>query len=440
MHIKKIKTESKKVNRRQFIGSAAAGVLALSGQFCNSAALPAQNNKIKFGLIGCGWYGMVNVKAAFKTGGVECLALCDVDSDHLATSADSVEKLQGSRPKTFKDYRELLEVPDLQAVIIATPPHWHALPFIAALEKKLDIYCEKPLAYDIREGQAMLKAAERSNRIIQIGFQRRQSQAILDARDFIQQGNIGRVLQVDVQIHYPAKLQDPTPIDPPASLDWDWWCGPAPKVPYSKQVGHFAWRLEKEYGNGHLVDWGIHLIDATRWILNETMPRSVQSCGGIYVHKGVITTPDILITHFDYAACPVTWHHRLWGAQEYTPETSNGIFFYGEKGTVFVTDYRWAFVPKEKESERQVHESESDMATLHMAEFLQSVRIRIQPCCTPREAFYSTSAVQVGMIALDVEQKIYWDSTAQTIVGNTEAAKKLKRPYRSPWEHPFEGV
>jgi predicted dehydrogenase len=440
-HELKTKSNSRKgVNRRQFIGSAAAGLLALSGQLYKSKALPSEGDKLKFGLIGCGWYGMVDVKAAFKTGGVECLALCDVDSDHLSTSADAVEKLQGSRPKTFKDYRELLEVPDLQAVIIATPPHWHALPFIAALEKKLDIYCEKPLAYDIREGQAMVMAAERSHQIIQIGFQRRQSKAIQEVKDFIQQGNIGRVVQVDVQIHYPAKLLDPTPQNPPPSLDWDWWCGPAPKLPYSPQIGHFAWRLEKEYGNGHLVDWGIHLIDATRWVLKETMPASVQSAGGIYYHNSVITTPDILIAHFDFAACPVTWHHRLWGAQEYTPEISNGIFFYGEKGTVFTSDRRWVVIPKEKDAEPQVHEADSDMATLHMAEFLQAVKTRVQPPCSPREAYYSTSTVQLGMIAYDVQQKIHWDAGAQEIIDNTEAAQKLKRPYRSPWKHPFEGV
>ena len=137
----------------------------------------AQNKKIKFGLIGAGWDGMVITKAALKNEGVECIAVCDVDSEHLNNNAAEIEKLQGSKPKTFEDYRDLLEIKELDAVMIGSVPHWHALHFIAACEKGLDVYCEKPLAYDVREGQAMVKAAEKAGNIVQIGFQRRQSKA-----------------------------------------------------------------------------------------------------------------------------------------------------------------------------------------------------------------------------------------------------------------------
>ena len=240
------------MNRRDFIGAAAGGTLALNGFLPRASA--AQQAKLKLGLVGCGSYGMTDVRAAFKVGNVELVALCDVDSQHLTDSATAVEKLQGTRPRTFKHYEELLATPGLNAVVIATPPHWHALPFLAAVEKNLDIYCEKPLAYDIREAQAMVAAAQKKDLIIQIGFQRRQSPAIRQVRDYLQQGNLGRVVQVDAQIHYLAGLRDTTPQDPPASLDWDLWCGPAPKIPYCPQVGHFAWRLEKTTGHGHLVD------------------------------------------------------------------------------------------------------------------------------------------------------------------------------------------
>src|SRR5512133_2739941 len=141
-----------RMNRREFVGTA-AGVLAMNSVLHPSSAGEAARAPIKLGLIGCGWYGMVDVKAAFKAGGVEVLALCDVDSRHLADSAAEIEKLQGSRPKTFKQYEELLETPGLNAVILATPPHWHALPFLAAVAKNLDVYCEKPLAYDVREAR-----------------------------------------------------------------------------------------------------------------------------------------------------------------------------------------------------------------------------------------------------------------------------------------------
>jgi predicted dehydrogenase len=425
-----------KPNRRQFIGSTAAGALAMSGIMSSTSR--AAEDKIKIGVIGCGWYGMVNMKAAFKVGGVECIALCDVDSDHLKLNADMVEGMQDSRPKTFKDYRKMLETPGLQAVIIATPPHWHALQFIDALDAGLDIYCEKPLAYDIREGQAMVKAAQNSKRVIQIGFQRRQSAAIQEVKDFVQQGNLGRIVQADVQIHYSAKMLDATPQAPPATLDWELWCGPAKKLPYSPQVGHRSWRLEKEYGNGHLVDWGIHMIDATRLILNEKMPKSIQASGGIYFHKEHITTPDILTAYFDFETCPVNWRHRLWGAKEYAPEVSNGIFLYGEKGTVFVSDRRWVFIPKEKDTEKQVHEAQTDMGKLHMAEFLEAVKSRQQPSCTTEDASFTTATVQLGMISYESQERIEWDLASKKITNSKKAAKMLKRPYRSPWIHPAE--
>ncbi len=427
-----------RMNRREFVGTA-AGVLTMGSLLHRSSAGEAARPPIQLGLIGCGWYGMVDVKAAFKAGGVEVLAICDVDSEHLATSANEIEKLQGSRPKTFKHYEELLETPRLNAVIIATPPQWHALPFLAAVAKNLDIYCEKPLAYDIREGRAMVDAAQKKDIIVQIGFQRRQSPAVQKVREYIRQGHLGRIVQVDAQIHYTAGMRDATPQEPPASLDWDLWCGPAPKLPYSPQVGHFAWRLEKTTGHGHLVDWGIHLIDATRYILGETTPRSVQAAGGIYYFKDKITTPDILSVQFDFDTCPVHWKHRIWGAQEYTPETANGIFFYGENGTVFVTDNRWVIIPKEKNKERIEHKAGGDLATAHMAEFLESVRSRKPAGCSVEDGHRSTAAVKLAMIAYDVGAKVTWDERSEQIVGNPAAADLLKRPYRAPWKHPYQG-
>jgi predicted dehydrogenase len=234
-------------------------------------------------------------------------------------------------------------------------------------------------------------------------------------------------------------MRDATPQDPPASLDWDLWCGPAPKLPYSPQVGHFAWRLEKTTGHGHLTDWGIHLIDAVRYILGETMPRSVQASGGLYYFKNQITTPDILSVHFDFDVCPVFWRHRIWGAREYSPETANGIFFYGENGTVFVTDNRWVIIPKDKDKERIEHKAETDMATAHMAEFIEAVRTRKPAGCPIEEGYRSTATVKLAMISYDVGAKVVWDENAEQIVGNPTAAGLLKRPYRAPWKHPYQG-
>lgn len=428
-----------RMNRRDFLGAAVGGSLAMNGLLRRVGAEQAGESRIKLGVIGCGNYGMADIRAAFSVGGIEIVSLCDVDSDHLKDSADKVEQSQGSRPKTFKHYNELLETPDLGAVIIATPPQWHALPFIAAVEKGLDIYCEKPLAYDIREGRAMVDAARMKGVIVQVGFQRRQSPAIRQAREYIREGHLGRIIQADAQIHYTAGMRDTTPQDPPASLDWDLWCGPAPKLPYSPQIGHFAWRLEKTTGHGHLVDWGIHLIDATRWILDETTPKSVQASGGIYHFKDRITTPDILSVQFDFETCPVFWKHRIYGAAEYTPEVSNGIFFYGEKGTLFVSDQRWVVVPKARNVERIEHNVTANMGAEHMAEFLDAVRSRKQPGCTIEDGHRSTTTVKLAMIAYEVGAKIAWNAESEQITNHAQANGQLQRDYRAPWRHPYQG-
>jgi predicted dehydrogenase len=421
--------------RREFLQTTALGAATLT-QFPGILRGAEPDQKLKLGLIGCGWYGMVDVKAALQVGGVEIVALCDVDSEHLSQSAAEVEKLQGARPRTYKLYTELLKTAELEALIIATPPHWHALQFLAAMDRGLDVYCEKPLSYDLREGRAMLDAAKRSGRIVQVGFQRRQSPAFQAVRQHLQAGNAGRIICAEANIHYTAGTKDPAPQAPPPSLDWDLWCGPAPKIPYSPQVGHMNWRLEQTTGHGHLVDWGIHLVDATRVILGEGMPTTVGAMGGLYSLKGKITTPDVLTAQFDFASCPLTWRHRIWGAEEYAPEVSNGIFFYGEKETIFVTDDRWEIIPRGKGNERKVHQASADAGKLHMAEFLNAVRTRQHPSCLIEDAHRSTATVKLAMIAYETGDKIGWERQHEQIPGNPAAAKLLKRDYRKPWTHP----
>lgn len=414
-------------NRRHFLGAAAA---ALAARRPASAA----GARLRLGLIGCGWYGMVDLNNAFKAGGVEAVALCDADSSHLEESAAAIEARQGSRPKTFKHHRELLEAPGIDAVIVATPPQWHALQFIDSCRKRLPVYCEKPIAYDIREGRAMVEAARKSGAPVQVGFQRRHSDAVRQVARYIRDGHAGRIVQVDVNIHYTAATPDPTPQDPPSGLDWDLWCGPAPKLPYSPAIGHKSWRLEEAYGNGHLVDWGIHLIDAIRVVLGETTPRSVTAVGGLYRLKGKITTPDTLTAHFEFDTCPVVWRHRLWGAAEYHPELNNGITFFGEKESVYLTEGRWVTIPRK--GERQVHEARNDTNLAHMADFLDAVRNRRRPACRIEDAFHSTTAVQLAMISYRAGTRVDWDRAGERVATNPQAAALLKRPYRAPYQHP----
>lgn len=420
-------------NRRRFLETAAVGTLALS----KGVHAAGDNRKLRIGVIGVGWYGMVTAKAALQVGNVEVKAICDVDSQHLTQSADELEQLQQSRPQTYKRYEDLLSE-DLDVAIIGTPPQWHALQLITALERGLDVYCEKPISYDVREGQAMVDAVASHNRIVQIGFQRRQSQALHQAMDFIGSGQAGDIVQVDAQIHYLASTKDPTPQDPPESLDWNLWCGPGPMIPYSPQVGHLNWRLERTSGHGHLVDWGIHLIDATRMMLGLSMPKRITAVGGLYHYAGQITTPDTLTVHFEFDRCPLVWRHRIWGAAEYRPEVSNGIFFYGDKATVFATDRRWEVIPTAKHGQRKEYTVDADMQNNHMADFLHAVRFRKQPSCPIKEGFKSTATVHLAMISYETNSTIAWEEDSLRISGDTSgAAQLLTRPYREPWIHPY---
>ena len=425
------------MKRRKFLEMTSVGSAALASSFYIPRVI--DDRKIKTGLIGSGWYGMVDLKAALKVGGVEVIAICDVDTDHLNTSADELEKLQGSKPKTFTNYNDLLDMKGLEALFIGTIPHWHALQFIAACEKGLDIYCEKPLAYDIREGLAMVNAANKAGNIVQVGFQRREAESFRKAKELIESGRIGEVHQISAQIHYNPTLQDTKIQQPPATLDWEEWCGPAPKLDYRPNIGHLAWRLEKEYGNGHLVDWGIHHIDIIRKIMDEGMPDEICAAGGIAVLKDKITTPDNLTARFRFKKAPVLWQHRLWGNGDVTREFNNGIFLYGDKGTLFAEDSRVVIFPAGKDSKREDLSIPTPMMQeKHVERFLTAVKNKDRGLitCTPEDAFMSTATVQLAMISYNTGNPVKWDYQSKQIIGNPEASALLERAYRGKYIHP----
>lgn len=425
------------MERRDFIKTASVGSAGLVSSFYIPGVF--QEKKLKIGLIGAGWYGMVITRAALSIGGVEVIGVCDVDSDHLKNSTDEILKIQGTKPQSFADYRQLLDMKGLEAVFIGTPPHWHALQFIAACEKGLDIYCEKPLAYDIAEGLAMVKAAEKAGNIVQIGFQRRQSEAFAKAKQLIEDGTIGSVHQIDARIHYNPVLQDSTIQPVPAALDWEAWCGPAPKLDYRPSIGHMAWRLEKQYGNGHLVDWGIHHIDIIRRIMGESMPVEFYTKGGILALKDKITTPDTLTANMAFRKAPVVWNHRLWGTGDPNKEFNNGIIFHGEKASMFAEDSKVILFHAGKEGKREeMAIPTKGMQEKHVESFLNAVKNKDKKliACTPEDAFQSTATVQLAMISYYTNSLVKWDHTRNQILENKSAAALLKREYRENYKHP----
>ena len=426
------------MNRRSFIKKTALGSAAMAGAFY--VPVFANRRNIKVGLIGAGWYGMVISEAALDVGGVEIVAICDVDSKHLRESADKLEQIQGIRPKTFDDYQDLIEMNGLDAVFIATPPQWHALQFIDACKKGLDIFIEKPLSYDVMEGLAMVEMAEQTGNIVAVGFQRRQSSAFKHAQQFIEGGQAGQIRKVVAQIHYRAEPGDTTIQDPPESLDWDAWCGPAPKLPYRPSIGHLSWRLEKEYGNGHLVDWGIHHIDIIRRTLGLSIPDRIHATGGIYALKDQITTPDTLNATMQFGDLPVVWQHRMWGSLEENPVFNNGIFYHGELASLFVSDNRfitWQTGDENRKKEVQIP-TEGGMQQLHMKEFIDAVKRRDSSgiSSSVQDAFQSSTAVQLAAISYETESVVQWDHQDQTIRNNPQASALLQREYRSQWVRP----
>jgi predicted dehydrogenase len=295
------------------------------------------------------------------------------------------------------------------------------------------------LAYDVREGQAMVNAAQKAGNIVQIGFQRRQSQAFRKAKEIIEEGQIGKIQQIGAQIHYNPDTPDATVQAPPSTLDWEAWCGPAPKLDYRPSIGHNAWRLEKEYGNGHFVDWGVHNIDAIRMIMGFEMPHTFDTKGSLTVLKDKITTPDSLIAVMEFDQCPVIWQHRMWGPGEVNTQFNNGVFFYGETGTLFSSDGRVVLMPAGRGRQQEVMELRSpEMQDNQVAGFINAVITKDKSLltCTTEEAFKSTATVQLAMTSYYTGAPVKWDAAKKEIIGNSKAAELLARPYRSNYKRP----
>src|ERR1700722_1443145 len=301
------------MDRRDFIHAGAAGLsLAASGAF---AAPPEKTPRV--GLIGCGWYGKCDLLRLIQVAPVEVVSLCDVDKKMLAEAADIVAGRQKSKkkPRTYSDYRKLLAEKDLDIVLIATPDHWHALSMIAAVEAGADVYVQKPISVDVVEGQAMVAAARKHKRVVQVGTQRRSTPHLIEARDsIIKEDKLGKIGLVEVYCYYHMRARDnPPDTAPPEYLDYEMWTGPAPMRPYNSLVHPRRWLSVMEYGNGIMGDMCIHMYDMVRWMLDLGWPTRISSSGGILVDKASkANISDTQQATFDYGDMQVVWQHRSW--------------------------------------------------------------------------------------------------------------------------------
>ncbi|MCC7497767.1 MAG: Gfo/Idh/MocA family oxidoreductase [Bryobacterales bacterium] len=434
------------MNRRQFLHAGAAPLMAMNGK------------PRRVGLIGCGWYGKVDLLRLIQVAPVEVVSLCDVDRRAVEGAAAIVATRQksGKTPRVYHDYREMLRPKDLDIVLIATPDHWHALAMIAAVKAGADVYVQKPISVDIIEAQAMLAAARKHGRVVQVGTQRRSTPHLKDAREqIVQAGKLGKIGLVEIYCYSPRPTQHPPDIPPPPELDYEFWTGPAPMRPFNPLIHPRGWRAFMEYGNGIMGDMGIHMLDMVRWMMNLGWPKTISSTGGILIHKG--GKPNISDTQeamFDFGDVKLVWQHRLWG-QAPDKEYTWGATFYGERGTLKASVMRWDYLPiengaqpihrdvvyeldqyPEDRAEKDLELPVAPAVRYHMLDMLHAIDNRTRPIADIEQGYISTACCILANLSMKTGRSIEWDAATGRAVGDEELNHLLARRYRAPWKHP----
>ena len=447
------------MNRRHFIKTSAAGLAASTlSEDALSAVIDGPPKRV--GLIGTGWYGKADLFRLIQVAPVEVVSLCDVDKQLLKEAADMVSTRQksGKLPRTYADYREMLANKDLDIVLIATPDHWHALNMIEAVKAGADIYVQKPISVDIREGQAMLQAARQYGRVVQVGTQRRSTPHLIDAKKrFIDTGALGKIAHAEICCYYHMRNRSNPPNEaPPSHLDYDMWTGPAPLRPYNNIVHQRGWRSFMEYGNGIVGDMCIHMLDTVRWMLDLGWPTQVSSSGGILVDKAAkANISDTQTATFDFKDLQVVWQHRTWGHSP-DPAYPWAAFLYGDKGTLKLSVNSYDFIPQQRGAD-PVHQdvvmeldqypedrTEKDLERHvapairgHMVDFLNAIASRGKPVADIEQGHISTASCILANMSMELGRALSWDAQKGEILKDAEANQKLARAYRSPWNHPF---
>ncbi len=409
------------MNRRQFLSTTAAG-LALSA--ARGWAVPyADQKRRRVGLIGTGWYGKCDLLRLIQIAPIEVVSLCDVDKQMVAEAADIVSARQTSkkRPRTFHDYRDMLKEKDLDLVLIATPDHWHALPMIAAVESGLDVYVQKPISVDIVEGQAMLAAARKHQRVVQVGTQRRSTPHLVEAMEnFIKPGKLGKIGLVEVYCYYHMRRAAP---------------------------------LCPDLHHALMGDMCIHMFDMVRWMMDLGWPTRVSSAGGTLVDKASkANITDTQTATFDYPDLKIVWEHRTWGESP-DPKYPWGATFYGDKGTLKASVYGYDFTPEsgtpvhrdvtyefeqypEDKTEKDLERHVAPAIRHHMQNFLAAIDSRGKPVADIEQGYMSTTSCILANLAMKLGRTLTWDAGDQRVAGDEEANRLLRRPYRQPWVHP----
>jgi predicted dehydrogenase len=408
--------------------------------------IAGSNDRVRMGLIGCGGRGMFVSRAMAEVNNVEFVAICDLYPVHL----ERAKAWAGSGCKAYKDFRILLGQSDLDAVIIATPDHWHAIPTVMACEAGLDIYLEKPLGHNIREGQAILKAARKYDRVVQIGTQHRSAPHWEVIREIIQSGQLGVVRYIRVwncQNSFPDGIGKLPDSKPPEGVDWEFYLGPAPLVPYNlnRFVGTYRWF--SDYCGGIITDYAAHRLDSMHQVMEEDTPLVVSASGNLFDIDDGGDIPDVLQVTYEYPGFIVSYEslrNNAHGSGTRTPgrnyynakgvtDKPNGLAFYGSNGTLMADRIGFEIFPEGEKMERQ-EMSVGDSTADHTKNFIECVRSRKKPVADVEIGHKGSNACHLGNIAYRTGLKFKWDGEKEEIIGTPEAAKLLGRKARKPWD------
>ncbi len=446
----------RKVSRRDFAKrAAAAGIATALGRMRVLGA----NDRIRLGFIGLGNRGDQVLDGFLQHKDAEVLTICDLHQPYL----DFASKKIGSNPKQFKDYRQLLEVKDLDAVVIGTPDHWHAFQTIHACQAEKDVYVEKPLSLCVEEGRRMVEAARRYHRVTQVGLMRRSAPVCKEAADFVRGGGIGKITAVrsfHVQNEWPKGIGNPPDEDPPAGFDWEAWLGPAPLVRYNRNRAFYRFRWFYDYSGGQVTNFGAHYLDFTHWALGQDAPLAVTAMGGKLAIDDNREIPDTLEALWTYPGGTLVTFSQF-NANAAPADLRHGtIEIRGTKGTVYLTWNGYEVVPedltqkvfpaltpldrslsRDYESGRQPviqpkKVEGEDSTALHARNFLDCVRSRQKCNCDIETGHRSTTATLIANIAHKAKSYLEWDARTERFTNNSAANKLLSYAYRAPYKLP----
>jgi len=440
--------------RRTFISSTAASMA-----YDLSAQTFDVQKKRRVGMIGSGWYGKSDILRLVQIAPVEIVSICDVDKVMLEKAADLIASRQISkkRPRLFTDYRKMLAEKDLDLVEIATPDHWHALPMIEAARAGVDMYMQKPISLDVVEGEAMLAAARKYKRVVQIGTQRRSTPHLMEAKErYLDSGKLGNIGLVEIYCYYHMRAtENPPDAKPPENLDYEMWTGPAPMRPYNPLVHPRRWRAFNEYGNGIMGDMCVHMLDMVRWMMGLGWPKSISSSGGILIDKASkANIPDTQEASFDFGNVKVIWTHRSWGAPP-DPKYPWGATFYGDKATLKASVQGYDYMPlgrgesavhkdvtyeleqyPEDKTEQDLEKHVAPAIRGHMRDLLAAIDKRSRPVADIEQGHISTASCLLANLSMKLGRTLSYDPAKMIVSNDSEATRMLRRPYRKPYIHP----